>query len=87
MCAMLCYYPECYMASETSLVANLSLRIFVTLASYVQKEMYGCSLLHHPVGRYTLSLWRGSPFHDSMTHDLMTLNQLNDDTRFMTPVT
>ena len=28
----------------------------------------------------------GSPFHDSMTHDLMTLTKLKDDSRFMTPV-
>jgi len=27
---------------------------------------------------------RGSPFHDSMTHDLMTLTQLKDDSRFVT---
>jgi len=29
---------------------------------------------------------RGSPFHDSMTHDLMTLTKLKDDSRFMTPL-
>jgi len=28
----------------------------------------------------------GSPFHDSMTHDVMTLTKLKDDSRFMTPV-